>query len=351
MSTEDSAVPKDAAPASDHPLAERRKQPGGRRMRGKLIGLGVSLIILVATLMKLDLRQAGTVLAAADPWLCVMSVSMIVVLTVLTAARFLWIAPPGSMPGLGEAVRLTLVASGLNLIVPAKLGDLAKSYFIVKRGNASTGVAVSVIVMERLYDLLGLLTLCLLGWVTGNAKVDQVPDLVFWAFGGVWVLCAVLLSSQRLAELLFKVIKKILPSGRLSKVSQIAAGWPELLQITRGRRFALALFSIFLWLAHLVQLWLFTIAVRADVPFLPALTLSSLVLLAGLMPFTFAGIGVRETAFVVLFAKFMPPETALATSVLCTSRVLLPPLAAVPFLWSYGVLAPERRRERLKPNG
>ena len=60
-----------------------------------------------------------------------------------------------------EAFRLTLVASALNVFLPAKAGDLVKSYFVATRSNTAAGVALSMAVYERLCDLFGLITCCL----------------------------------------------------------------------------------------------------------------------------------------------------------------------------------------------
>ena len=49
----------------------------------------------------------------------------------------------GCAARLGEAFKLTLVASALNVFVPAKAGDLIKSYFVATRSDTSTGVAPS----------------------------------------------------------------------------------------------------------------------------------------------------------------------------------------------------------------
>ena len=58
---------------------------------------------------------------------------MIVPITYLRGVRFYWVAPAGALPGIGEAFRLTLVASALNVFVPAKAGDLVKGYFVATR--------------------------------------------------------------------------------------------------------------------------------------------------------------------------------------------------------------------------
>ena len=59
----------------------------------------------------------------------------------------------------------------------------------------------------------------------------------------------------------------------------------------RSRRHWIVPFSLLLWLAHLFQIWLFTVALSTQVPFFVCASLSAVALMAGQMPFTLAGLG------------------------------------------------------------
>ena len=80
---------------------------------------------------------------------------------------------------------------------------------------------------------------------------------------------------------------------------------------------------------------MFTVAVRASVPFTAGLALSPVVLLCGLVPFTLGGIGPRDAATIYLFAEYMAPEPAAAVGLLMISRSILPTMAAIPFVRRY----------------
>ena len=146
----------------------------------------------------MDVRLIGDALLSADPLWLVVSVGMILPITVLRAIRFFWVAPAGALPGIGEALRLTLVASALNVFVPAKAGDLIKSYFVAKRSETSAGVAIAIIVYERLCDLFGLIFWCLLGWLVGRPAVPGLPR-AFWPLLGAARRVVRLLHCRRSA--------------------------------------------------------------------------------------------------------------------------------------------------------
>ena len=164
------------------------------RKRGALLSLLVSGGLLYLLYRTLNLRQVGDALLTADRFWLVVSIGMILPITALRAIRFFWVAPAGALPGIGEAFKLTLVSSALNVFVPAKAGDLIKSYFVARRSETPTGVAIAIIVYERLCDMFGLIFWCLLGWFVGQPEVTSLP-LAFWALlGMVGALCGILIS-------------------------------------------------------------------------------------------------------------------------------------------------------------
>jgi uncharacterized membrane protein YbhN (UPF0104 family) len=317
------------------------------RKRGALLSLLVSGGLIYLLYRTLNLRQVGEALLAADRVWLVVSIAMIVPITALRAIRFFWVAPAGALPGMNEAFKLTLVSSALNVFVPAKAGDLIKSYFVAKRGHTSTGVAIAIIVYERLCDMFGLIFWCLVGWFVGRPEVTSLP-LAFWLLlGGIGALCGILITSEWAAAMWRSLMMRLIPDGKLRKLRQLAVGWPDLLEVLRPRRKWIVPFSLLLWLAHLFQIWLFTIALSLSVPFTVCASLSAIALMAGQLPLTLAGLGTRDVALVVLLASYMAPESAAAMGVLISTRNFIPPLIGIPLMRPYlATVVEEARRWR-----
>ncbi len=314
---------------------ESRPRAGWQRSVVRLLSLAVSAALLIGLYRSINIREVGLSLRRADvPWL-VVSLGMIVPITLLRAVRFLWVAPAGAVAGFGEALRLTLVASALNVFVPGKAGDLIKSYFVRKRGGGSAGVAISIVVYERLCDLFGLIFWCMTGWLIARPVTTRVPFAIWPLLATIGVTCAILISSERVADVLRVLIAKAFPHRKLRRLRNLAEGWPDLLRRLRGRRISVAVFSVFLWLVHVVQMWMFTLALSVSIPFTVCASLSALGLMAGQLPFTIGGLGARDLALVVLLSGYMTPEAAAAMAILISTRSLLPPLAALPIMRPY----------------
>jgi len=317
------------------------------RNGASLLSLVVSAALLVALYRSLDVSLIGQVLLRADRLWLVLSVGMILPITLLRAVRFYLVAPPRSLPGVGEALRLTLVSSALNVFLPTKAGDLIKSYFVAKRSATPVGVAVAIVVYERLCDLFGLIAWCLLGWVVGRPDVPGMPSFFWPVLAAFWLFCGVLVTSPWAARQLSAVAQRAFASDRLRKVRELAEGWPGLLATLAGRRRLVVSFSMLLWFVHLFQIWMFTVALSASVPFTVCASLSTVALMAGQLPFTFAGLGSTDVALVVLLSRYMPAETAAAMGVLISTRGLLPPLLGLPMMRPYlSTVVGEARRWR-----
>jgi hypothetical protein len=303
----------------------------------RLISLAVSLIILVIIYWKIDFQGLIEVLKNCDRAWMALSLGMVVPLTLFTAWRLQQLMPTRTSLGFGEANRLILVASVLNMVLPSKMGDIAKAYFMKQRGHLDGSLSLSLVVFEKACDMLSLLL-----WCTFGLMLYPQKDWLFWvmtssvAFG--LVLGILLLSSRKFAQVFFIIGRRIAPKKLRSKLEKLQISWGEmhhyfwrdkiqLLKITST--------SIFIWFLHLLQIWLFILALKAWAPFLANLALSPLAILAGLLPLTFAGVGTRDAALIAFYQPYFDAPTAAALGLLCTSRYLLPAIGGLPFLGEY----------------
>ncbi|NJO71532.1 MAG: UPF0104 family protein, partial [Oscillatoriales cyanobacterium RM1_1_9] len=110
----------------------------------RLISLLISLGILALIYTKIDLDGLLEVFQGCDRLWIVISLGMVIPLTLFTAWRLQQLMPPGTHLDFGEANRLILVASTLNMVLPSKMGDVAKAYFMQERGYLSGPLALSI---------------------------------------------------------------------------------------------------------------------------------------------------------------------------------------------------------------
>src|ERR1043166_1285425 len=146
-----------------------------KRLISVLVSLGILAIIYWKLNQHGQLAQLSHVFADCDGWWMFASLAMVVPLTLFTSWRLQQLMPQRGQLSFGEANRLILVASVLNLVLPSKMGDIAKAYFMRERGHMSGALSLSLVVFEKACDMLSLLWWCVFGlvWI----KVSGVKAL------------------------------------------------------------------------------------------------------------------------------------------------------------------------------
>lgn len=312
----------------------------------RLVSIFVSLTILGIIYWRIDLRGLVIAFAESDGLVLFAAIFLVVPITWLTAWRFARLVPADAAIRTSEAVRLVLAASSLNMVLPSKMGDLAKAWFIRDRGHMEGGRAFALVVYEKSLDMLSLLVWCAFGLI-----LYQDKDALFWTMTA-GVACGltvgiVVIGSRDAANTLFELAGRVAPSGIAPKLDRLKDQWSSVHDTfwrNPVRVIEVAATSIGLWFLHLFQIWLFILALGPDVPLVDNLALAPLAILAGLLPLTFAGIGTRDAALIFFFAPFMAAPVGAALGLLCTLRYFLPAVGGLPFLSMY--LAQAKRETR-----
>ncbi|MGD1897663.1 MAG: lysylphosphatidylglycerol synthase transmembrane domain-containing protein [Phormidesmis sp.] len=319
----------------------------------KIISLAVSTLILILIYTQIDFNGLIEIFRTCDLLWMTVSLGMVVPITFFTSWRLQQVVPPYVRLGLWEANKLILAASVLNMVLPSKMGDIAKAYFMrdsslreaadhsdssAKAHKPISGsLSLSIVVFEKACDFLSLLLWCSFGLLLLPVKDAFFISMTVAIAGGL-VAGTLILGSPRVASIFFCGAQHIAPGKVREKLKKLEASWGEMQRYfwgDRARLLTIALTSIFIWFLHLLQIWFFILALNAWVNPITNLALSPLAILAGLLPLTFAGVGTRDAALIVLYQPYFSAATGAALGLLCTSRYLLPAIGGLPFLNQY----------------
>lgn len=303
----------------------------------RLVSLLVSGLILALIYWQIDFAGLIRVFRDCDRLWMAISLGMVIPITLITSWRLQQLMPVAGQLTFGEANRLILAASVLNMVLPSKMGDIAKAYFMRDRGHLSGSLALSLVVFEKVCDLLSLLLWCVFGLLFYPQK-DWLFGIMTLAVAIGLGLGTLLLGSPRFARSFFRAGQAIAPKPLRAKLGRLSYAWQEMHDYfwqDKANLLRVTATSVFLWFLHLLQIWFFILALQAWTPFLTNLALSPLAILAGLLPLTFAGVGTRDAALILFYAPYFDAATAAALGVLCTARYLLPAIGGLPFLNQY----------------
>jgi uncharacterized protein (TIRG00374 family) len=311
----------------------------------RLIALSVSLAFLALLYAFVDVRALIEAMRTADPWWLVASLALVVPITLATAWRFLLLVRDAKI-SFGEANRLILASSTLNLFLPSKMGDLAKAFVLTERHGMSGRLSLSIVIFEKSLDMFSLL-LCGVAALIYVGVSNHAFLVLLIPVVSLLIIVAVLILPLPLLKMGMATACRFMPAPIAMRLDSFAGDLKNVVQWFWSRRlraFAVIVLSLALWFIHLGQFWLFTRAVGGTVPLIDNMAFATLSILVGLLPFTLAGIGSRDAAIVVFYAAYLAPAAGALVGILATLRYVLPALAGLPFVGAFVASAAEWRQ-------
>jgi uncharacterized protein (TIRG00374 family) len=290
-------------------VAVRRQLFGWRELVSTLIPL--ALIAVFAR--NVDWSEAIATIGRSNIFLVACALAVYYATFPLRAARWaLLLREGGADIQWRGLVRILLLGWFVNSLVPAKLGDLYRSYLVKRKFGISLSRTVGVVVAERLLDLVVVFGLLVLGGYVAFGRTI-LPDLwivyVTGAVLGVLIavgLVAIYAAGPRIARFFPGEIRRI---GRLFREG--------VLHSFRALPFAAAL-TLVIWVAEAMRLMFVLWALGLELPASGIVFVAVATSLLTTVPLTPAGFGFVEIAMVyVLTEGFgLSQSSAVAVAVL-----------------------------------
>jgi glycosyltransferase 2 family protein len=306
---------------------------GEANLMRRIIAFLISSALLVLIYRLVDFSTLIDAMRMAKRTLVAVGILTVLPLMLATAWR-LCVLTGRAKVGFFEAVQLVLVASTLNLFLPSKAGDIAKAWVLVHRHGMEGKLALSISIFEKALDLTSLLLLGVIAllYVAGD-------NTLLWASAAVTALLFLVLLAMilpiGLAAITGRILTKFITARLVGPVERLFDTWQSVIiwyWSDRRQAVGVLLLSIAIWAGHLMQFWLFALSVSANIPILDNMAFATLGILAGLLPFTFAGIGTRDAALIHLYGAYLTPGQGAFLGVLATLRYVMPGIAGLPFL-------------------
>jgi glycosyltransferase 2 family protein len=231
--------------------------------------------------------------------------------TFASALRWRALVQPLRRLTVTESVRQTLAASALNLIVPSKLGDLSKAGMLGVAGAPQARAAALAL----------------------GEKVADVAALAFFWAAGVWGMfppLSVIVVAGALGCLKMRQTSHHISPTRkrgesantldLARDSSLSDNSPSLAR----RASVLALWSLWLWSLHLLQIGCFLRAAGVQATVSDTLARVPPAIFAGLVPLTLWGVGTRDAVLIYEFTDLAPASTMAVVGMLTALRYVMP---------------------------
>jgi len=288
------------------------------------LGLLFSSGLLIWLFTTLDWRQVWLALRQANyAWV---GLGLLTVLLNIGTRSLRWqVLLNSPAVTLGNTCRALVLGQLLNLILPARLGDVGRAYLITQTGYPSQAQALATILLEKLWDILALVVLVglLSSWLVLPAWVTLPTRLLALGGGGVLLVMGALVGGRYRGGPAAKFLH------RWPRLERLGSAWLDgLAGMHKPRLLTAAAF----WSALTYTLSILTnLALLAAFGLPPAVGLAMLLLVAlhlGVaVPSVPGQLGVFEGISVAILTLFnIDPNMAVAYSFLLHLAVLLPPL-------------------------
>lgn len=255
----------------------------------------------------IDFSTLWQALGQYDPWSLLLTQAYLFLLFLPPTFRIVFLSQ--GRAGTGTALKSVVLCLGLNNILPAKLGELAKVFYLRKTCGIPTGQGLGIVFWERFSDLNAVLLIGAVAALCLNQDLILLPLLV--VVGGIWAFLAVFWLCP---ELVRKMVHW-LPSDRLRKVGLDAL---DNLRAGMNLRFFAALsgLTVLAWISYssfvLLFLWLVG---KFSLTFLQCIVVFVISTLGMSLPSTPGALGVYEAAIVLSLGWFgVGKEQALAAA-------------------------------------
>ncbi|HWC27930.1 MAG TPA: lysylphosphatidylglycerol synthase transmembrane domain-containing protein [Solirubrobacteraceae bacterium] len=309
-------------------MSERR----GLRSLVVAAGLLVTVGCMYLAVRGVELEDALDALADSDLRWLLPALPVFALAVVLRAVRWWSVFADDARPPMRAIAYALLIGYFFNNILPARAGEAARVIALHRRAATPRAETVGTVVVERLFDVLGLLIVLF-------ASYPWLPE-VSWLraaaiFGAVVVTAVVALVvvvvryDERALHWLLSPLRRIRRAGFAARV-QVAA-----VNATRGlvglRRPRVALRAMALTIASWVTLgfsfWILTRAFALELPLVAGMLVTVAVNLSLVLPSSPAALGVFEAATVIALLAFDVPQAQALSYAL-----VLHLLNLVPFL-------------------
>ncbi len=272
-------------------LEVRRRLFGWR----EAVSFAIPLALLALFARNVNWGEAATAVGRASPLFVLVALAVYYVSFPLRAWRWALLLREGGAAVRGtQLLRILLLGWFVNCLVPAKLGDLYRSYLVKRRFGISLSRTVGVVVAERLLDLFAVFGLLLVGGTIAFGRTI-IPDLRLVYLSGALLAVLIVVGfvaiyavAPRLARFFPAKVRRVgrlFREGVLHSFRALPAAGP---------------LTLLIWGAEALRLLFVLAALGLDLPYSGIVFVAVASSLLTTVPLTPAGFGFVEIAIVYL---------------------------------------------------
>jgi glycosyltransferase 2 family protein len=288
-------------------------------MRGKILRFVISFaaIGLIVFFMRDKLHESMAILRheVVWGWFAAAVVGYFLGLAII-AVRLQWVFRVQDIRmTFRECYHLGFIGLFYNLMLPSAVGgDVAKAVYAYKHSGKKIESATSIM-LDRMLGFLATILMATIGLMCFSKEVESsYIDYAVYGALGVIVFFGAFFASRRFARL-FKGLVHLIPGKKwklqLAEVYHAIYGYRH----HHGPVLIAVLLSFLGQAVFITTNYWVACAIGADISFWKFFILIPVISIVSMAP-SIGGLGVREASVLYLFGRYLPPERALALTLL-----------------------------------
>lgn len=211
-------------------------------------------------------------------------------------------------------IRIFLISLFYGIITPASIGSMMSIYYIKEKTGESWEKCITNSLLDVASEFIILLFLALIG----SIFIFEFYPGVFYTLLVIFIIFIVvffvLMKKQQGSWLFRIVLQPLLPDKIKSLVDNSLESLYEDIPTLSDMIFPFAI-GLLLWILNGVQVYIIAQAFSINIPYHVFIFIFIISVLAGLLPVSIGGLGIREGAFVALLLIFgVQPEVTFVIS-------------------------------------
>jgi uncharacterized protein (TIRG00374 family) len=277
----------------------------------------IGLILLVFLLQQLDMRYLIDTFKQAHLGTILIATILLILLIAIKTVR--WQAILGalnlSLPW-REAYLAYFASIFIGFLTPGRLGEFGRAFYVHDEGNSQSGLAISSVLADRLFDLYTLL-------IVGGTAIFSIGTVQYRLWMIIFFLLALLPLVLFLHDSTFNWLRNVASRlGRYGRKLFDPNGWLAgirhgLLKMGTKAIVVCAVLTITAYGVYFTQCFLLSKSLALDVNYSVIMFSVALGSLITLLPFSVSGLGTREATIVAYLSTVgVAAEKALSFSFL-----------------------------------
>ncbi|MCB9641148.1 MAG: flippase-like domain-containing protein [Myxococcales bacterium] len=187
--------------------------------RKKWLSLGLGFVVTILCVgwlvYEVEWQKLQTQLTRIDWRWCVLAVGLYLLGHVFRGIRCAWILRPHKQISWFEATQVVWIGYATNNVLPARLGELVRSYVLARRERISTGISISTLLVERILDGLSIVGILVIAafWAPTDPWIRRIGWFAGLLFVGAMSVMLLARLSRRFFERLLSWSASRLPAS------------------------------------------------------------------------------------------------------------------------------------------